>query len=297
MLLRYIILFFVAVIKVVYGYDVNADLARGLVSNDSAVFGLKSNDARYDFSDYPEDCAAVYRNAQAINKPAQSGIYQIWPREGIVFLIFYRFFFYIVYLNNLIGKPFKVLCDMVTNGGGWTVFQKRGDFVPQEDFYRTWLEYKRGFGNLQQQFWLGNDRLSMLTNQDLYQLRVDLEDFDGQKRFAQYYSIQVANELDKYRLTLGIYMKGDADDSLSGHSGMQFSTKDQDNDKYPSSCAKAFSGAWWYESCYASNLNGAYLRGHHPTIEGTSVNWLTFRGVYYSLKTTEMKIRPVWFKP
>jgi ficolin len=64
------------------------------------------------------------------------------------------------------------------------MFQNRDDFVPQKDFYRTWLEYKRGFGNLQQQFWLGNDRLSLLTNQDLYQLRVDLKDFDGQKRFA-----------------------------------------------------------------------------------------------------------------
>ncbi len=73
---------------------------------------------------------------------------------------------------------------MVIDGGGWTVFQNRNDFVPQEDFYQTWLEYKRGFVNLQQQFWLGNDRLSLLTNQDLYQLRVDLKDFDGQKRFA-----------------------------------------------------------------------------------------------------------------
>jgi hypothetical protein len=32
---------------------------------------------------------------------------------------------------------------MDTDGGGWTVlFKKRDDFIPQEDFYRTWLEYK-----------------------------------------------------------------------------------------------------------------------------------------------------------
>lgn len=186
---------------------------------------------------------------------------------------------------------------MKTDGGGWTVFQKRDDLAPEEDFYRTWLEYKRGFGDLHKQFWLGNDRLSMLTNQDLYQLRVDLEDFDHQERFAQYYSVQVANELDKYRLTLGSYIKGDAGDSLSSQNGMQFSTKDRDNDAYSGSCAQVYNGAWWYIACHQSNLNGAYLRGAHPTEYAQGVIWLAFRGYYYSLKRTEMKIRPAWFKP
>jgi ficolin len=187
---------------------------------------------------------------------------------------------------------------MDTDGGGWTVFQKRDDFVPGEDFYRTWLEYKRGFGNLQKEFWLGNDRLSMLTNQDLYQLRVDLADFDGQKRFAIYDSVRIANEVDKYRLTLGSYIRGDAGNSLSRHNGMRFSTKDQDNDIQATvSCAQAHKGAWWYDMCHDSNLNGLYLRGDHPTAYAAGVNWWAFRGYYYSLKTAEMKIRPVWFKP
>jgi ficolin len=159
------------------------------------------------------------------------------------------------------------------------------------------LEYKRGFGNLQQQFWLGNDRLSMLTNQDWHQLRVDLEDFDGQKRFAQYDTFQISNELDKYRLTLGKYSKGDAGDSLSIHNGMQFSTKDQDNDNSAISCAQRFNGAWWYGDCHSSNLNGAYLRGDNPTVYAKGINWYSWRGHYYSLKKTEMKIRPAWFKP
>jgi ficolin len=179
---------------------------------------------------------------------------------------------------------------METDGGGWTVFQKRDDFVPQEDFYRTWLEYKRGFGNLHQQFWLGNDRLSILTNQDLYQLRIDLEDFDGQKRFAQYNTFRISNGLDKYRLTLGSFTKGDAGDSLSYHNGMQFSTKDQDN---AGSCAQSYNGAWWYQSCHLSNLNGAY----NSTVFGKGMNWQSWRGHNYSLKRTEMKIRPAWFEP
>jgi len=86
--LTYVILFFLAVTKVMHGYDIDADLARGLVSNDSGIIGLKSNDGRH-FSDYPEDCAAVYLNAQGLNRPAQTGIYEIWPREGIYTFIYF----------------------------------------------------------------------------------------------------------------------------------------------------------------------------------------------------------------
>ncbi|CAF5011472.1 unnamed protein product, partial [Rotaria socialis] len=162
----------------------------------------------------------------------------------------------------------------------------------------TWLEYKRGFGDLQRQFWLGNDRLSILTNQDSYRLRVDLEDFDAQKRFAEYSAFRVSNEADKYRLILGSYLKGDAGDSLVTQNNMQFSTKDQDNDANSGySCAQVYNGAWWYNACHSTNLNGGYLRGPHPTVYAAGVNWFTFRGHYYSLKTTEMKIRPAWFKP
>ena len=73
---------------------------------------------------------------------------------------------------------------------------------------------------------------------------------------------------------------------------MKFSTKDRDNDLDSSRfCAQRFKGAWWYEGCHHSNLNGLYLRGRH-TSHGDGVNWLQWRGHYYSLQKTEMKIRP-----
>ncbi|CAM4741894.1 unnamed protein product [Rotaria magnacalcarata] len=257
-------------------YDLNVDLARGLTGR-LLVDTSKQAGSNTSLSEYPEDCADIYLKHHSIHGVSpRTGVYEIWPRQG---------------------KPIKVLCDMNTDGGGWTVFQKRDDYSPREDFYRTWLEYKRGFGDLQRQFWLGNDRLSILTNQDSYQLRVDLEDFDAQKRFAEYSSFRISNEADKYRLMVGSYVKGDAGDSLSYHNSRPFSTKDQDNDLNPGSCAQILNGAWWYNNCHHSNLNGGYLRGPHPTIDGAGVNWLTFRGVYYSLKNTEMKIRPTWFKP
>ena len=78
---------------------------------------------------------------------------------------------------------------------------------------------------------------------------------------------------------------------LSFHSGMQFSTKDQDNDIDGGSCAVTYKGAWWYKHCHHSNLNGEYLGGLHDTF-ADGINWEKFRGYHYSLKRSEMKLRP-----
>ena len=71
---------------------------------------------------------------------------------------------------------------------------------------------------------------------------------------------------------------------------MQFSTKDQDNDPFDKSCAQLRKGAWWYNNCHASNLNGLYLNGQHASY-ADGVNWLAFRGYNYALKRTEMKVK------
>ena len=71
---------------------------------------------------------------------------------------------------------------------------------------------------------------------------------------------------------------------------MQFSTKDQDSDLNNASCAQLYKGAWWYNNCHASNLNGLYLNGQHASY-ADGVNWATLRGHRYSLKRTEMKVK------
>ena len=71
---------------------------------------------------------------------------------------------------------------------------------------------------------------------------------------------------------------------------MQFSTKDQDNDLKDISCAQHYKGAWWYNGCHWSNLNGLYLNGQHAS-HADGVNWATLRGHRYSLKRTEMKVK------
>uniref|UniRef100_A0A8D2BZA7 Ficolin (collagen/fibrinogen domain containing lectin) 2 (hucolin) n=1 Tax=Sus scrofa TaxID=9823 RepID=A0A8D2BZA7_PIG len=185
-------------------------------------------------------------------------------------------------------QPLTVLCDMDTDGGGWTVFQRRSD--GSVDFYRDWAAYKRGFGSQLGEFWLGNDHIHALTAQGTSELRVDLVDFEGNHQFAKYRSFQVADEAEKYMLVLGAFVEGNAGDSLTSHNNSLFTTKDQDNDQYASNCAVLYQGAWWYNSCHVSNLNGRYLGGSHGSF-ANGVNWSSGKGYNYSYKVSEMKFR------
>ncbi|XP_046861518.1 angiopoietin-related protein 7-like [Xenia sp. Carnegie-2017] len=207
-----------------------------------------------------KDCADVYKKGEKNN-----GVYQIDP-DGQGY--------------------FNVFCDMKTSGGGWTVFQRRQD--GSVDFYRNWKNYTQGFGNLTSEFWLGLDKIYRLTLAKRNKLRVDLGDWSGNKAYAEYDYIAVKNETHKYQLSLGAY-SGNAGDSLSYHKSMAFSTKDSDNDQSGGNRAIDRKGAWWYKSCYDSNLNGHYYSGAYSS--WTGVVWYDWKG-RKSLKFTEMKIKP-----
>ncbi|KAM9062054.1 ficolin-2 isoform X2 [Sarcophilus harrisii] len=193
---------------------------------------------------------------------------------------------YTIYLFDC--KPMTVFCDMDTDGGGWIVFQKRVD--GSVNFFRDWASYKRGFGSQLGEFWLGNEKLHLLTAQETFELRIDLTDFDGHQTFAKYRSFEIAGENENYKLILGDFVEGDAGDSLTYHNNKPFSTKDRDNaDK--KNCAVSYSGAWWYKECHLSNLNGLYLKGPHDSF-ANGINWHSGKGYKYSYKVSEMKLRP-----
>ncbi len=175
---------------------------------------------------------------------------------------------------------------MVTDGGGWTVFQRR--ISGSVDFYRNWIDYEEGFGDLVGEFWLGLTKIYRLTKAGNKRLRIDLRDFEDNYRYAKYSSFSIGNNTTDYTLALTGYT-GDAGDSLELHNGQKFSTKDQDNDVYSGNCAVEFSGAWWYYRCHASNLNGLYLNGTHSSF-ADGVNWNAWKGFYYSLRFAEMKL-------
>ena len=92
---------------------------------------------------------------------------------------------------------------MQTDGGGWTVFQKRKNSSVK--FYRGWQDYKVGFGNLDGNFWLGLDKIYRLVKSGQNVLRVDLTDWNGDTAYAKYGTFSVASESYGYRLNIGSY--------------------------------------------------------------------------------------------
>ncbi|GIZ02545.1 techylectin-5A [Caerostris extrusa] len=233
----------------------------------------------------------VLRNAQCAMRPidceelrecgfAESGIYRIFPQSRV---------------NSWGNFGFDVYCDMVTDGGGWTVFQRRDDFGTTSDFFfKGWSSYKFGFGDLNYDFWLGNDKIFALSNQRRSALRFDLMDFEGEDGYATYDNFYVDDESQAYRLHLGDY-RGTIGDSFKAHNLCKFSTRDRDNDNSPyQNCALLYKGGWWYNNCHTVNLNGLYLKGQHDTY-ADGVNWYGWKGFRYSLRKTEMKIRSSTF--
>ncbi|XP_069604018.1 ficolin-1-B-like [Ranitomeya imitator] len=198
---------------------------------------------------------------------------------------------YTIYPDDM--QPLMVRCDMVSDGGGWIVFQRRVD--GSIDFYQNWETYKRGFGSQLTEFWLGNENIHRLTSRGNFQLRVDLEDFDNNRTYATYREFSLSGEKDFYKLNLGSFIEGTAGDSFYYHRTDKFSTYDRDNDQATDAhCAEKYKGGYWYFRCRESNLNGLYLRGSRPTDskDYNGVSWKSFRGDYYSLRMTEMKFRP-----
>ncbi|XP_038068729.1 ficolin-3-like [Patiria miniata] len=184
----------------------------------------------------------------------------------------------------------RVYCDMETDGGGWIVFQRRQD--GGVDFYRNWAAYQSGFGELSGEFWLGNDNLVTLTSDDsqgTWELRVDLEDWDNKTAWARYTDFKLSPG--KYNLIYDKYdNKSTAGDSLEYSKGFPFTALDADNDNWQYNCAHYHRGAWWFNSCLRSHLNGKYYPSQHAN-DDWGISWRTSHNRPYSMKRCGMKIR------
>ncbi|XP_039257365.2 microfibril-associated glycoprotein 4-like [Styela clava] len=188
----------------------------------------------------------------------------------------------------------QVYCDMATNGGGWTVFQRRQD--GSVNFYKNWSSYKYGFGLKTGEFWLGLEVMRDIMKGKIFELRIDLENWTGKKGFAKYSIFSIGDECVGYRLNVRGFSSSHSKlgDSMAWHNNQKFSTRDRDNDSAFTKCALRHKGGWWYNECRHSNLNGIYWNGgNYKSVWADGIDWFhwNYGGPFYSLKRTEMKFR------
>ena len=165
-----------------------------------------------------------------------------------------------------------IFCDQNTDGGGWTVFQRRQD--GSVDFNRKWNDYKRGFGRLNGEFWFGNENIHDLTKLSFSpkksQLLIKMR-MKGQKDtvYAKYNTFEVTDEKSKYVLKIHGF-SGNTSDSrnwLNHNNNRKFTTIDSDNDSWEEgNCAADYGddGGWWYGICSQTYLNGRYKFTKRP---------------------------------
>uniref|UniRef100_A0A8C5EZG3 Angiopoietin like 4 n=1 Tax=Gopherus evgoodei TaxID=1825980 RepID=A0A8C5EZG3_9SAUR len=194
-------------------------------------------------------------------------------------------------IQPLGSQPFKVYCDM-TAEGGWTVIQRRLD--GSVDFDQLWEAYRNGFGDLNSDFWLGLEKTYHIVQEGRYNLSIELQDWEGNSQLIQFL-FSLGGENTAYTLSLLGPVSGELENALGDFRQLPFSTRDQDNDfKADTNCAKHLSGGWWFSTCGHANLNGKYFRSiprqRHERKQG--IFWKTWKGRYYPLKSTTLKIRP-----
>ena len=166
-------------------------------------------------------------------------------------------------------------CNMVTDGGGWTVIQRnrKGSAV---SFNRKWAEYEEGFGDLRTDFWYGLKAISYLTQSGEWEMRIDFQATNLQWYYLYYSKFSVGSASQEYPLTVGGYSGSVSSSNAVNYNGMMFSTPDNDNDKYGAgNCASSYKSGNWFNSCQHVNLNQ-----QPPYIRSYTILWV------------EMKIRP-----
>ncbi|XP_057308077.1 uncharacterized protein LOC130645966 [Hydractinia symbiolongicarpus] len=197
-----------------------------------------------------------------------------------------------LYNINVGNKTVEVLCDMTTDGGGWTVIQKRQRSTNPVNFSTTWDEYKQGFGNFTTEFWLGNDYIHNLTTQGDITLRIHSTAENNMTKISILTHFRVADEKEFYQVTYKNSTGPSLDGWKSRFNRSIFSTFDSDKDNRDDrNCAAVFNAGFWFDRCSGTNLNGPYMphdkdfgffwrKWNKPTDEDT-----------YQLKATTIMIR------
>lgn len=224
--------------------------------------GYEGNPPKCEKPFLPFDCLEIKQK----DPSSQDGVYTIYPD---------------------IKKVLKVYCDM--RQGGWTVIQRRLNGL--ENFNRSFVEYENGFGSSNEEYWLGLAVIRKITNENRSELKIELEDFNNERRTATY-NFSIGAE-PNYKLNVKNY-SGNAGNAMRIHDNRPFSAFDRDMDSLASdNCARERGGGWWYFSCGYSNLNGVYYKNESRVEKWRGLLWFQWKGAQKSLKRTTMMVKRI----
>lgn len=190
---------------------------------------------------------------------------------------------YTIYPNGT--YPIKVYCQHSENAT-YTVIQRR--IYGTENFARTLNDYRSGFGHPQGDYWAGLINIHHLTAIGNIALRIDMQDWSGNKRYATYNPFLVSDENNRYKLTISGF-RGNVVDDMSYSNQMDFHTYDYPD---PHNCAVNQRAGWWYNYCSYALLNGHYYPGgpYTPGAFYDGLYWKDWLGYAYSLKFVSMTL-------
>ena len=85
--------------------------------------------------------------------------------------------------------------------GGWIVMQrnKKDSLV---NFNKNWTDYKKGFGDLNTEFWYGLESMHCLTQRGHWEMRIDYQKNDKTWSYLHYNQFSVGSASKKYPLTV-----------------------------------------------------------------------------------------------
>uniref|UniRef100_V5HCI9 Putative ixoderin b5 n=1 Tax=Ixodes ricinus TaxID=34613 RepID=V5HCI9_IXORI len=214
-----------------------------------------------------------------MRKRSHSGEYTIYPRNDLV----------------------TVRCDMDSDGGGWTVIQRRTEYeVYDNEFEKDAGDYELGFKVTGSSYWIGLENLHALTSfpNNQQALRIELKRKEAtEPTVLLYRKFIVGSKAEDYKLTIDEYEGPDGYDALSYHNGEKFTvkksmTESPDRDR----CSDRLSGGWWFKTCNQANLNGRKFKHawELKTSKSLGITWYikdNEQSYYYLYDSVEMKIR------
>ena len=153
--------------------------------------------------------------------------------------------------------------------GGWTRIMNRVDNTTA--FYRSWSDYKYGFGDINGNHWLGFNSINNILSTGDFMVRFEFE--NTQLDYFEVDLIKIGSESENFILTLGQLTNFTVKPYLEHNNRSEFRTYDYNFGS--NNCPNNYQAGWWFNNCYhfCSTCISDANQGHLYCV---IANWRTY---------------------